>query len=82
MHADRIKTETTTIFMLFFNSSKKVIVVIIDEQLKWKEHNDAQCKKQFPVNEPIAECAKHHGSLVTQQNFSTWRLYFSNEERW
>jgi hypothetical protein len=23
------------------------------------------------VNEPIAECAKHHGSLVTQQNFST-----------
>ena len=32
-------------------------------------------------NEPIAECAKHHGSLVTQQNFSTWRLYFSNEGR-
>ena len=33
------------------------------------------------INEPIAECAKHHGSLVTQQNFSTWRLYFSNEGR-
>ena len=33
------------------------------------------------VNEPIPECAKHHGSLVTQQNFSTWRLYFSNEGR-
>jgi hypothetical protein len=32
-------------------------------------------------NEPIPECAKHHGSLVTQQNFSTWRLYFSNEGR-
>ena len=32
---------------------------------------------QWLVNEPIAECAKHHGSLVTQQNFSTWRLYFS-----
>ena len=26
-------------------SSKKVLGVIIDEQLKWKEHNDAQCKK-------------------------------------
>ena len=25
--------------------SKKVLGVIIDEQLKWKEHNDAQCKK-------------------------------------
>jgi hypothetical protein len=33
------------------------------------------------INEPIPECAKHHGSLVTQQNFSTWRLYFSNEGR-
>ena len=33
------------------------------------------------LNGPIAECAKHHGSLVTQQNFSTWRLYFSNEGR-
>jgi hypothetical protein len=26
-------------------SSKKVLGVIIDEQLKWKEHNDAKCKK-------------------------------------
>ena len=26
-------------------SNKKVLGVIIDEQLKWKEHNDAQCKK-------------------------------------
>ena len=26
-------------------SSKKVPGVITDEQLKWKEHNDAQCKK-------------------------------------
>ena len=26
-------------------SCKKVLGVIIDEQLKWKEHNDAQCKK-------------------------------------
>ena len=26
-------------------SSKKVLGVIIDEQLKWKGHNDAQCKK-------------------------------------
>ena len=26
-------------------SSKKVLGVIIDEQLKWKKHNDAQCKK-------------------------------------
>ena len=24
---------------------KKVLGVIIDEQLKWKEHNDEQCKK-------------------------------------
>jgi hypothetical protein len=31
-------------------------------------------KLQTYINEPIAECAKHHGSLVTQQNFSTWRL--------
>ena len=30
-------------------SSKKVLGVIIDEQLKWKEHNDEQCKKcQLP----------------------------------
>jgi hypothetical protein len=26
-------------------SSKKIIGVIIDEQLKWKEHKDAHCKK-------------------------------------
>jgi hypothetical protein len=33
-------------------SSKKVLGVIIDEQLKWEEHNDAQCTMQnnFPVN--------------------------------
>ena len=29
-------------------STKKVLGVIIDEQLKWKEHNDLQCKKISP----------------------------------
>ena len=43
---------------------------------------DSRAKQNFNLaNEPIPECAKHHGSLVTQQNFSTWRLYFSNEVR-
>jgi hypothetical protein len=32
-------------------------------------------------NEPIAECAKNHRSLVSQQNFSALRSYFSNERR-
>jgi hypothetical protein len=44
-------------------SSKKVVGVIIDEQLKWKEHNDAQCKKQFPVNRHfpnLFECTQNN----------------------
>ena len=40
-------------------------------------------RRETSYNNQWVNCgiAKHHGSLVTQQNFSTWRLYFSNEGR-
>ena len=63
---------------------RTVYVMIVRLKLMEKLSNQGMCiaeLKFFRINGPIPECAKHHGSLVTQQNFSTWRLYFSNEGR-
>jgi hypothetical protein len=47
-------------------SSKKVLGVIIDEQLKWKEHNDVQCKKKFPVN-----CSLENSKAICKSRYTS-----------
>ena len=51
-------------------STMKVLGVIIDEQLKWKEHNDLQCKK---ISQSIALLRKakqfvNHNTLLNMFN--------------
>ena len=44
---------------------KKILGVIIDEQLRWTEHNDAQCKK---ISKSIA-LLRRAKQFVTQDDF-------------
>ncbi len=49
-------------------SSKKVLGVIIDGQLKWKEQNDAQCKKNNSQSIALLRRAKQFVSQDTLLN--------------
>ena len=79
MHVDRLKTETIQQSSSYPQiiignhiiqqvSRKKVLGVIIDEQLKWKEHNDAQCKKKFPVNCSLEKSKAIYKSRYTSKH--------------
>ena len=62
---------------VFQNADQTVDILLVE--LPQHQLNQVLLAKAHPNQWTNCGIAKHHGSFVTRQNFSIWRLCLSNE---